>query len=69
LKKGTVEEIETLILKEVVEDKKIKLEEKEEDLTKELIQILSIEKEDGEKVADFEKRIITDALKVLKIEN
>ncbi len=69
MKKGNVEEIETQILKEVVEDQKIKLDEKEEEFTKELIRILGVEKEEGENVADFEKRVITDAMKVLKIEN
>jgi len=69
IKRGTVEEIETQILKEVVEDKKIILEGNEELFTKDLIRILGVDKEDGEKVADYEKRVIADALKVLKIEN
>ena len=69
IKKGTVEEIETQILKEVIEDNKIMLEENEEIFTRELIRILGIDKEDGEKVADYDKRILADALKVFKIEN
>jgi DNA repair exonuclease SbcCD nuclease subunit len=67
MKLGTVEEIEKEILKEALPEVKIK--EMEENFTSSLIQMLNKEKEDGEKVADFEKRILSEALKVLEIEN
>ncbi len=70
MKAGTVEDIEQEILKEVVSEIKIKdmSKEKEEAFTQELIQVLSREKGEGEKVADFEKRIISEGLRALDIE-
>jgi len=42
--------------------------DKEKELTKALMQTLDKEKNEGEKVADFEKRVFADALKVLGVE-
>ena len=63
MKSGSVEEIENAILKEV----ETGLFDK--DFTKLLIETLDKEKDEGEKVADFEKRVLSDAIKVLKIED
>lgn len=70
MKLGTVEEIEQEILKEHISEIKIKDmdKEKEDQFTQLLMQLLNKEKEDGEKVQDFEKRIISEGLKVLDIE-
>ncbi|HIH15526.1 MAG: metallophosphoesterase [archaeon GW2011_AR17] len=70
MKLGTVEEIEEEILKEHVSEIQIKdiEKEKEEHFTQLLMQLLNKEKEDGEKVQDFEKRIISEGLKVLDVE-
>ena len=70
MKLGTVEEIEEEILKEHVSEIQIKDigKEKEEQFTQLLMQLLNKEKEDGEKVQDFEKRIISEGLKVLDVE-
>ena len=63
MKSGSVEEIENEILKEV-ESEMFDLA-----FTKLLIETLDKEKDEGEKVADFEKRILSEAIKVLKIED
>ncbi len=70
MKLGTVEEIEQEILKEQSSDISINGMDKdrEEIFTQQLIQLLNKEKEDGEKVQDFEKRIVSEGLKVLDIE-
>lgn len=70
MKLGTVEEIEKEVLKENISEIKIKdmSKEKEEEFTNRLINLLNKEKEDGEKVGDFEKRIVSESLKVLEIE-
>lgn len=70
IKLGTVEEIEKEILKENISKIKIKemSKEKEEEFNSMLINLLNKEKEDGEKVSDFDKRIISEALKVLEVE-
>jgi hypothetical protein len=63
MKSGSVEEIENEILNEV-ESEMFDL-----NFTKLLIETLDKEKNEGEKVADFEKRVLADATKVLKIED
>lgn len=70
MKMGTVEEIETEILKEQVSEITLKEidKDKEEFFTQRLMLLLNKEKEDGEKVQDFEKRIISEGLKELNIE-
>ncbi len=70
MKLGTVEEIEHEILKEQSSEIKIKEmdKDKEEVFIQQLIQLLNKEREDGEKVQDFEKRILSEGLKVLDIE-
>ena len=69
MKAGSVEEIEQEILKEIVPEMKIKemSKEKEEAFTQELMTVLNREKGDGEKVADFDKRVISEALRALDI--
>ncbi|MEM4239623.1 MAG: exonuclease SbcCD subunit D [Candidatus Woesearchaeota archaeon] len=65
--KGTVDEIEESIIAKHAGQLKIMPKEKEEALAKELMRILSAEKDEGEKVADFEKRISQDVDKLLGI--
>jgi DNA repair exonuclease SbcCD nuclease subunit len=62
-----VDEIEEKLLKEHSGQLKIMPKEKEEALAKDLMHVLSAEKEEGEKVADFEKRISLDMDKLLGI--
>lgn len=66
----TAEEVEELLIKEHLQQ--IKLEnltsDQEGKLTKALMKALNAEKGDGEKVADFERRIIDEVDKILKIE-
>lgn len=66
----SVEDAESAIIKEHLGQIKLKdLDpEKEEGLIKELIQTLTTEKQEGETVADFEKRIKDDVSKVLDVE-
>ena len=70
MKIGTVEEIEQDILKEHRSDITMKEMTKEEQdiFSVQLIHLLNKEREDGEKVGDFEKRILSEALQVLHIE-
>ena len=68
MKLGTVEEIEQEILKEQVFEITIKEMDKNDQFIQQLMQLLNKEKEDGEKVQDFEKRIISEGLKVLDVE-
>ena len=70
MKLGTVEEIEQEIIKEQVGNVKIKEmdKDKEDAFIGQFIQLLNKEKEDGEKVFDFEKRVLSEALQVLEIE-
>jgi sulfite reductase beta subunit-like hemoprotein len=62
-----VDEIEDKLLKEHAGQLKIMPADKEEALAKELMRVLSAEKEEGERVADFEKRISQDMDKILGI--
>jgi len=66
----SVEETETSIIKEHLGQIKIKDMDpnKEEYLIKELMNSLSTEKQEGETVADFEKRIKDEASKVLDVD-
>ena len=67
---GTVEEIETEIMKEATSEISLKeTREQEELFTKALIQVLDEERGEGEKVMDFEMRLVSEAMKVLEIEN
>ncbi len=62
----SVEEIENSLIEE--NTGKVRIEglfaEQEKEMTKKLMQAMSAEKEDGERVADFEKRIISDFRKI-----
>jgi len=60
---GNVEDIEEELIKENVGQLGIKNEEM---LTKELMKVLDMEKNEGEKVFDFEARVVNDVEKVLK---
>ncbi len=62
-----VDELEDALLDEHAGQLKIMPAEKETALAKELMRILSAEKEEGERVADFEKRISQDVDKLLGI--
>ncbi len=62
-----VDEIEDVLLSEHAGQLKIMPAEKEIALAKELMRILSAEKEEGERTADFEKRISQDVDKLLGI--
>ncbi|MBL7051865.1 MAG: metallophosphoesterase [Nanoarchaeota archaeon] len=66
MKAGSVDEIENDILNEI--ESSIKIHENEIEFTKQLMNSLNKDKEEGEKVLDFEKRVIVDAEKVLNIE-
>jgi len=59
---GTAEETEERLIKEHLGQ--IKIGSDEEKLIKDFMQVLSSEKVEGEKVADFEKRLIEDLKKV-----
>lgn len=61
LKEGSVEEVEEVLIKENLRGVDLFDEEK---VAKELISVLDIEKEEGEKVIDFDNRIIKSVLKV-----
>lgn len=66
---GNVEEVEDNTIKKHINQVKINLEPVDEEfLVKNLMNILSKEKQEGEKNQDFESRIIKDTIKTLKIE-
>ncbi|MBI2667869.1 DNA repair exonuclease [Candidatus Woesearchaeota archaeon] len=67
---GTVEEIESRILTENLDNIHLKnLTEKEElSLSNNLMNILSREKDEGENKSDFENRIVKDLIKTLRLE-
>ena len=63
----SIEDVEEKLIKEHLGQIKLKdlTAEQEEILTKELIAILAIEREEGEKVADFERRVKGEVSRVL----
>ena len=61
----SVEDIEEKLLTEHAGQLKIMPAQKEIELAKELMRVLSLEKDEGERVADFEKRISEDVDKLL----
>ena len=69
-KTSSVEDVEDLLIKESLGQ--IKVDnlniEKEEKLTKQMMAILSKEKQEGERVADFEKRIREEIEKIIKLD-
>ncbi|MBW3000120.1 hypothetical protein KY339_05600, partial [Candidatus Woesearchaeota archaeon] len=65
--KSSVEEIEETTINEHAGQLGVFDAEKEKELTRELIQMLSTEKEEGEKTADFENRIKTDVDVMLEL--
>lgn len=65
--KSSVEEIEETAINEHAGQLGVFEAEKEKEITKELIMMLSAEKEEGEKTADFEKRIKTDVDAALEL--
>ena len=46
----------------------MKISENDIEFTKQLMKVLDKNKEEGEKVLDYEKRVVADAEKVLNIE-
>jgi DNA repair exonuclease SbcCD nuclease subunit len=62
----SIDEIEDTIIKEHVGQIKVKGMDKEAELTKTLLKVLSSEKKEGERVADFEARIKAEVDKVLE---
>ncbi|MBS3163727.1 hypothetical protein J4427_03520, partial [Candidatus Woesearchaeota archaeon] len=58
IKQGSIEEIENSIIKDLKLDKEV--------VTK-LMRFLDVEKEEGEKILDFENRIIKDIKEVIKL--
>ncbi len=67
LKGSNIEEVEDVLVKEHLSN--IPFDFDEEKMTKELIHALDIEKEDGEKNVDFEKRVLKSCLKTLEMED
>ena len=67
VQESSVEKVEAKLIKEHLgQNKDLGLDvEKEEDLTKELIQALSEEKQEGEKVYEFESRVKKNARSVI----
>ena len=65
--KSSVEEIEEAAIGEHAGQLGVFEAEKEKEITKELIRILSIEKEEGEKTADFENRVKIDVDAMLEL--
>ena len=65
----SVEETENKLIDEHLGQIKLKCMDtkKEKELTKELMEVLSTEREEDEKVADFEKRIKKDMAKILSL--
>lgn len=70
LETKSVDDIEESLIKEHLGQIKVAglTPEKEEKLTKELVNILSIEKDEGERVADFENRVKREVSSILDIE-
>ena len=65
VKIGSVEEIESKLIEENINQ--IKINQNEIKLVNDLMNVLNKEKEEDEKIADFEKRVVEDALKVFEI--
>ncbi|MBW3004375.1 DNA repair exonuclease [Candidatus Woesearchaeota archaeon] len=65
--KSSVDEIEEAAINEHSGQLGVFETEKEKELTAELIRLLSVEKEEGEKTADFEQRVKTDVDILLEI--
>ncbi len=64
---ASVEDVESKVIEGVKEPVPIKISNGKEFLQS-LLKVLDKEKADGEKVADFERRVLADALKVLMID-
>lgn len=65
---GSVDDIESTIIKEHLGQLKVLNSEKEESLIHALMHILNTEKNEGEKLTDFETRIINEMNKVFEVE-
>ncbi len=64
---GSVEDIEEKLINEHIGQ--IKIDADEKDLTKNLMRVLAAEKEEGERTADFERRIVNEAIKILNLDD
>src|SRR3989338_5749824 len=67
ISKNTVEEIEDSLIKEHAGQSKIFDQKKEQELIKQLINGLSIEKDEGERAADFEQRVKQEVDKMIEL--
>ena len=67
ISKNTVEEIEDSLIKEHAGQSKIFDQKKEQELIKQLINGLSIEKDEGERAADFEQRVKQEVDKIIEL--
>lgn len=67
ISKNTVEEIENSLIKEHAGQSKLFDQKKEQELVKQLINGLSIEKDEGERIADFEQRIKEQMSKIIEL--
>jgi hypothetical protein len=65
---GNVEDIEQKIIREHLGQTSLMKKEEELRITEALMEALNKEKEEGEKNADFEIRVLKDAVEVLEIE-
>ena len=65
---STIDDVEDRLVKEHLGQLKISgITEKEHDLTKSLMKILTAARDEGEKVADFEKRVKSEIMKVIEL--
>ncbi|MBL7100488.1 MAG: DNA repair exonuclease [Nanoarchaeota archaeon] len=64
---GNVEDMEHKIIQEHIGQIEFMNKEEEQKVTKELMESLDKEKEEGEKNADFELRVVKDAVELLKV--
>ncbi|MBI4438479.1 exonuclease SbcCD subunit D [Candidatus Woesearchaeota archaeon] len=67
VKKGSIEDVEAALIEENSGQTSSFTREEEKNLVKSLMEALSIEKEEGERQADFERRVIERAEKLLGI--
>ena len=68
VQENTVNEVEESLIKEHLgQSKELGIDiQKESELTKQLIELLSVEKQEGEKVYEFEERVRRDTKKVIE---
>ena len=67
IKQGNIEDVENLVLNENLSKINAVFDQKE--LAKSLIQVMNLEKDEGERNIDFENKIIKNAIKIFNLEN